>query len=198
MRIGPAFDVQSCPAHPLCVMRLIATARLRLEPLTAEHADEMFGVLSDPAIYTFENSPPASLAGLRERYARLESRRSADGSEQWLNWVVRLADVAEPLGYVQATVLDDHTALIAYEFASAHWGRGYAQEAVVAMLGELAAAYGVNMAGAVFKQANFRSRRLLQRLGMEPAAEQAFPRAHAASDEDAMRLPLVAARSPER
>ena len=179
-------------------MRVISTARLQLEPLTAAHADEMFGVLSDPAIYTFENAPPASLEWLRERYARLESRRSADGNEAWLNWIVRHADSAEPLGYVQATVLEDRSALVAYEFASAHWGRGYAHEAVVAMLDELAGIYRVDVAGAVFKQANFRSRRLLQRLGMEPAAELAFPHAHAAPDEDAMRLRLAAARTPER
>ena len=32
----------------------------------------------------------ASAAALRERFERLESRASADGREQWLNWVVRL------------------------------------------------------------------------------------------------------------
>jgi RimJ/RimL family protein N-acetyltransferase len=173
-------------------MRPVATARLRLEPLATAHAEEMFVVLSDPAIYAFENAPPASLAALRERYARLESRRSADGSETWLNWVVRHAESDEALGYVQATVFSDGTALIAYEFASAHWGRGYAHEAVTAMLAELGAAYRVDVAGAVFKRSNVRSRRLLERLGMEPAAEQAFPFAHAATDEDAMRTRIVA------
>ena len=33
----------------------------------AAHADEMFVVLSDPAIYEFENAPPASADALRER-----------------------------------------------------------------------------------------------------------------------------------
>jgi len=31
-------------------MRMIATSRLTLEPQVAGHAEEMFGVLSDPAI----------------------------------------------------------------------------------------------------------------------------------------------------
>ena len=43
-------------------MRRIELTRLTLEPLTAAHAEEMFAVLSDPAIYEFENKPPASVA----------------------------------------------------------------------------------------------------------------------------------------
>jgi hypothetical protein len=50
----------------------------------------MFAVLCDPAIYEFENEPPPSVEWLRARFAKLESRRSPDGEEQWLNWVVRL------------------------------------------------------------------------------------------------------------
>ena len=71
-------------------MRTLETAALTLEPLTVRHADEMFAVLGDPAIYEYENEPPASLDALRRRYAALESRRSPDGSEGWLNWVIRL------------------------------------------------------------------------------------------------------------
>src|SRR5215471_10097410 len=103
-------------------MRAIVTSGLSLEPQTAAHADEMFVVLSDPAIYEFENEPPASQEWLRQRFSRLESRRSSDGREQWLNWVIRLP-TAELAGYVQATVRDDGCAAIAYELASAYWGR---------------------------------------------------------------------------
>jgi len=62
-------------------MRTIETTRLTLEPQTAAHADEMFVVLSDPAVYTYENAPPPSVEWLRARFARLESRRSGDGTE---------------------------------------------------------------------------------------------------------------------
>lgn len=166
-------------------MRPLRTPRLRLEPQTAAHADEMFAVLSDPAIYEFENEPPPSLDWLRTRYERLERRRSADGSEQWLNWVVRGPD-GRAIGYVQATVFADRTALIAYEFASAFWGCGFAHEAVDAMLRELAGKFRVTTAGAVFKRANHRSRRLLARLAMTTAEGTRFPRPFAADDEEAM------------
>jgi RimJ/RimL family protein N-acetyltransferase len=87
---------------------------------------------------------------------------------------------------VQATVLADATALIAYEFNSAWWGRGLAHEAVSASMQELRRRPGVQRFGAVFKTSNDRSRRLLVRLGMRPAPPGQFPSALAAADESAM------------
>jgi hypothetical protein len=99
-------------------MRSIPCEGLTLEPQTAAHAEQMFAVLCDPAICEFENQPPPSLQWLRERYARLESRHSADGTQQWLIWVIRLPD-GKLAGYVQATVHPDGRAASAYELASA-------------------------------------------------------------------------------
>src|SRR5215468_11515700 len=148
-------------------MRVIDAGSLSLEPQTVQHADEMFIVLSDPKIYEYENKPPRSLAWLRERFAKLESRRSADGNEQWLNWVIRLP-TSELIGYVQATVRADGRAGVAYELASAYWGRGLGRRAVEAMIAELGARYGVHTVTAVLKDRNRRSLRLLKRLGFAP------------------------------
>jgi len=145
-------------------MRTIQTTRLTLEPQTAKHADEMFVVLSDAAIYAYENAPPPSVEWLRARFARLESRRSGDGTELWLNWVVRVRS-SQLIGYMQATVLSTQRALIAYEFASSHWGRGLAREAAEATIEELSEHYRVTCLTAVAKGANLRSLRLLERLG---------------------------------
>jgi RimJ/RimL family protein N-acetyltransferase len=129
----------------------------------------MFAVLSDPAIYEYENAPPPSVQWLRQRYAKLESRRSADGREQWLNWVIRLP-ASGLIGYVQATLYPDGRAAIAYELSSRYWGRGFAREAVEAMIGELVENYGTNTLFAVFKAKNRRSLRLLERMGFKRAA----------------------------
>jgi RimJ/RimL family protein N-acetyltransferase len=152
-------------------MRAIVGDDVTLEPQTAAHAEQMFAVLSDPAIYEYENSPPPSLEWLRERYARLESRRSADGREQWLNWVIRIP-ASDLVGYVQATVQPDGRAAIAYELSSAYWGRGIARRAVQAMTAELVEYYHVHTLTAVFKSDNLRSRRLLERLGFVLASAQ--------------------------
>lgn len=124
----------------------------------------MFVVLSDPAIYEFENAPPASLEWLTQRFTKLESRRSADGTEQWLNWVVRMP-TGELAGYVQATVTKQGLAYVAYEFASQYWRRGIGSASVGAVLDELAAHYAVRTFVAVLKARNFRSVALLQHLG---------------------------------
>jgi [ribosomal protein S5]-alanine N-acetyltransferase len=168
-------------------MKPLRTARLLLEPQTAVHAEEMFGVLSDPAIYQHENAPPPSLQWLRDRFTKLESRCSRDGREQWLNWVVRNAQ-GKAIGYVQATVFAGGDARVAYEFASAHWGQGLASEAVRAMLGELRASYGVNRLTAVLKRGNQRSMRLLLRLGFALATQQQQREAAIEADECLMWL----------
>lgn len=144
---------------------------MTLEPQTAEHAAEMFAVLSDPAIYAHENSPPPSADWLRTRFERLATRRSADGTELWLNWVVRLRS-SQLIGYVQATVFPNAKAAIAYEFSSAYWGQGLAREAVEALIRELAGYYHVTHLAAVAKSANQRSLRLLDRLGFAPASPE--------------------------
>ena len=150
--------------------RAIATARLTLEPQVAAHAARMFALLQDPAIYRYENEAPPSVEWLQERFRRLESRASADGREQWLNWVVRVG-ADELIGFVQATIRRDCSAAIAYVFGSAHWGRGYATEAVSAMLRELVVRHGVVEYSAVLKRANGRSIRLLERLGFTANAD---------------------------
>ena len=104
-------------------------------------------------------------------FTRLESRLSSDGREQWLNWVIRLP-ASELVGYVQATVRPDARAAIAYALSSKYWGRGFARQAVQAMISELVESYHVRGLSAVLKQENLRSRRLLERLGFSLASPQ--------------------------
>ena len=150
-------------------MRVIETTTLTLEPQVVAHAAAMFVVLSDPAIYEFENAPPASAEWLRARFQKLETRQSADGTEQWLNWVIRLPTSAL-IGYVQATIYPSGVAEIAYELSSAYWGRGLARQAVEAMIGGLGAYYNVHSLVATLKRTNYRSLRLLERLGFTLAS----------------------------
>ncbi|MFT3665019.1 GNAT family N-acetyltransferase [Piscinibacter sp.] len=166
-------------------MRIVEASRCTLEPLVVAHAQVMFHVLSDPAIYEFENEPPRSESWLAERYARLERRASADGSQVWLNWVLRLPG-GELVGYVQATVLPSGAALVAYELASRYWRQGIGRCAVSAMLGELQSSYGVHLFAAVLKAANHRSLGLLRSLGFQPATSEQAAEFGAESDESVM------------
>lgn len=176
-------------------MRALLASRCTLEPQLAAHATEMFATLSDPAIYEFENTPPTSEAWLRERFERLERRVSIDGRERWLNWVIRLPD-GRLAGYVQATVRDDHTALVAYELNSHYWRRGIGTSAVRAMLLELRETYEVRTCIAVLKAQNHRSEGLLSKLGFEPASQEQTLRYRDEPDELVYVLPLSSESTP--
>lgn len=145
-------------------MRTILSAGCVLEPLVEDHAAEMFEVLSDPAIYEFENGPPPSAEWLTTRYRALEKRGPQEGSELWLNWVIRLPE-GSLAGYVQATVMPAGVACLACELNSRHWQQGIGRRAVLAMLEELNSFYGVTTYIAVLKAMNFRSKALLNSLG---------------------------------
>jgi RimJ/RimL family protein N-acetyltransferase len=166
-------------------MRTLRTDELTIEPQTAHHAEAMFRLLSDPAIYEFEDEPPESLDWLRRRFRSLEVRLSPEGDERWLNWVIRLP-AGNLAGYVQASVLSDGTADVAYVLGSDHWGKGYARRAVEAMISELHGHYAVHTLRAVFKTANFRSRRLLERLSFDMVAADDRLAAVAEPDESVM------------
>jgi len=116
---------------------LLATARLDLEPLQVAHAEEMAAVLDDPALHEYIGGEPASLEQLHRQYSRQVLGRSPDGSQRWLNWVLRHRPDRRAVGTVQATVSQEAqllTAEVAWVVGTAHQGRGYAQEAAAAMV----------------------------------------------------------------
>jgi RimJ/RimL family protein N-acetyltransferase len=166
-----------------------------LEPQIAEHAEEMYVVLGDPAIYAHENEPPPSVEWLRRRFRALETRLSPDGTERWLNWVVRLPS-SELIGYVQATVYPNRRAAIAYVLNSRYWGKGLATAAVERMVAELVSGYDVETLSAVLKRTNRRSMRLLERLGFSIAPEASRRELAVEADELLMVRPAVLGTVP--
>lgn len=157
-------------------MQTIVTSELVLEPLTAAHAEVMFGVLADPEIYRYlDHLPPPSPDYLHALYSKLERRKSPDDSQLWLNWVVRLPEQA-PIGYVQATIASPSSAWIAFVLSSKHWGRGFGRQATLAMVEHLTSAFGVKQFMATVEADNKRSIRLLERLAFRSAtAHDAAP-----------------------
>jgi [ribosomal protein S5]-alanine N-acetyltransferase len=151
-------------------MQSLATDGLLLEPLTVAHAEEMFAVLSEPELYRYlDYPPPPSLDHLRNVYAQVEGRRSPDGTQLWLNWVVRPLGQAA-VGYVQLTVAS-HSAWVGFVFSRKHWGRGFATRATRAVLEHASPTYGVASFLATVEAHNERSIGLLGRLGFHEAEQ---------------------------
>ena len=115
---------------------------LRFEPLTAAHADELFAILTAPAVLAFIDltGNPPTIEELRMDYAA----RSCDpvnstmpitsgrlhANERWFNMVVRLpAPEAVAIGRLEATWYGEWGEL-AYLFGRDWWGKGLAFEAM--------------------------------------------------------------------
>src|SRR5690349_8168087 len=100
----------------------------------------MVAVLADPSLYRFTGGSPPSADDLRRRYRAQAAGTSPDGTQGWLNWIVRESATGHAIGYVQATVqrtVDGRSADLAWVVEPRSAGRGYATEAATAMLGWL-------------------------------------------------------------
>lgn len=152
-------------------MNPILTPRLRLEPIEPSHASGMFPGLQHEELYSFiSEPPPESVEALRERYRRLSTRTSPDGREAWLNWALRRAPGGEYAGWIQATVHADRTAHVAYVLFVDAWGKGYAREAVAALIDHLRDAWNVRTLMATVDPRNRRSIALLEALAFRRGA----------------------------
>ena len=117
--------------------RALRTHRLTLEPLRVDHAEALAAALDDPGLHEFIGGSPATADELRSRYGFQVVGRSPDGSEGWLNWVIRRRDTGDAVGTVQATLRRTGPAVsadVASVVASPHQGRGLASEASAAMV----------------------------------------------------------------
>lgn len=147
-------------------MQPISAGDFRLTPLTAGDAARMYDALLDPALYYFvPASPPETLEALASRFARLETRRSPNGEEQWLNWVVERADTGAPAGLVEITVLPTREAFVGYFVFREFWGQGAATQALKAVLAHLTDVYGVKIFRAEADVRNAASLRVLEKAG---------------------------------
>lgn len=152
------------------MVELIETARLTLEPLRVEHAEEMAPLLDDQDLHTYVGGHPATLEQLRRRYARQAVGRSADGTERWLNWIARHRQTGAVVGTVQATLQDTAegtSAEIAWVIARPHQRHGYANEAASAMVGWLRE-QGVHILGADIHPDHEASNGVARNLGLHP------------------------------
>lgn len=121
-------------------MQPLTSARLILEPLGPQHADELHPVLDDPELHRFIGGRPDTLAELRARLMRQAAGGSPDGREIWLNWLIRLRAGRDVAGTVQATVSVDaqpSVAYVAWVIGSAQQGHGYAREAAGLLVSHL-------------------------------------------------------------
>lgn len=148
----------------------ITSVRLRLEPLSVEHALGMVEVLADASMYEYTGGEAPSLEQLQRRYAAQSVEHSEDGLQGWFNWIVKPNDSNVAIGFVQATVEQsgpEIVANIAWVVSPIHQGQGKASEATNAMNGWLRSK-SVNSLVAYVHPAHFASIGVARNQGLHP------------------------------
>ena len=131
---------------PVTTPRLL-TVRLTLDPLRVDDADELAGVLADPALYTVIGGGPPSAERLRTRFGRMLAGPD-DPAHEWHNWTLRQTGSSTAVGTAQATV-ESGTAFLAWVVGTSWQGRGYATEAAKAVAGWLRDRGGLRVAASI-------------------------------------------------
>ncbi|HUO45306.1 MAG TPA: GNAT family N-acetyltransferase [Acidimicrobiia bacterium] len=109
----------------------LATDRLALTPLQPTDAEDMVRVLADIELYRFTGGKPPSIDDLKVRY-KGQVAGPSNSNEVWHNWIIRLIETGEAVGFVQATV-SGSSAEVAWVVGVDWQGKRIATEAAHAM-----------------------------------------------------------------
>lgn len=143
----------------------LQTDRLRLRPLTATDVQALFAIHADPTFARFWSSAPWTELAQAERLIAQDQLDLATGEHVRLG-LERRADGAL-LG--TCTLFKIHAgnrrAELGYGLAPWHWGQGYAQEAVGALLDWGFGPLALHRVEADIDPDNHASAKLLRRLG---------------------------------
>ncbi|MEU6950264.1 GNAT family N-acetyltransferase [Streptomyces sp. NPDC046316] len=138
----------------------LTTERLLLRPVRTADVPAVTRLWTDPEVRRHLGGPVA------EQVVRIRQRRVVGAAG--VHAVVRAADgVLLGLVTVEPGARDGETE-ISYQFLPEHWGHGYAREAVAAVLD--ATLRDTPSVVALTQEANHRSRRLLEAVGMTHAS----------------------------
>jgi [ribosomal protein S5]-alanine N-acetyltransferase len=149
-------------------MRTLHTERLQLVPVTLENAEVLWGLLQQPGLRQFQDLPDVDLAQFRRMVG---SRPTALEEGAWgrFEWLIFLADVAEPVGWASLRVGERaaSAAEIGYSVVEPYRGRGIATECVRGIISEAFARLRLRKIRAYCVPENIASRAVLDRAGFE-------------------------------
>jgi len=143
------------------------TTRLQLIEVTPEHGPALFHILSNADVTRFYGMDP-----LREQEDALqiiESFKQTFDSRQGIRWGMVIRDSGTFIGTIGLNHLSLYSkkAEIGFELDPSHWRRGYAAEAIEAVLTYAYETLGLYRMGAVTFLENRASIQLLTRIGFE-------------------------------
>jgi len=143
--------------------RVRLTARLRLEPISAAHAEDLLRVYQDPAVAEWFGVWTPEMA--RREAARMANAWQQDGVHKWMAYSRSTGELIGRGGLSRVQLEGHERVEIGWVVRGQFWGQGYATEIGAAGLAfafeELAADEVVSFT----EERNARSRAVMERLG---------------------------------
>ena len=143
----------------------VTADRVSLRPITERDLASLFDIFSNPEVMRYWSSPP--LKDLEEARELLGDIHDKFQRRLYFQWGIarRIDDTligTSTLFHVEA---NNHRAEIGYALGRAHWGKGYMQEALTALLGYAFGELKLERIEADVDPRNEASIRTLERLG---------------------------------
>jgi RimJ/RimL family protein N-acetyltransferase len=143
--------------------RMRQTARLRLEPMTARHAVDLWRVLTDPSVAEWYGAWTPAMA--EHEAARIEAAWQIDGVHKWMAFDRVTGELIGRGGLSWVQIDGARRLEIGWALRRPYWGRGYAteigREGLTVAFDELAVAEVISYT----ETRNTRSRAVMERLG---------------------------------
>lgn len=144
---------------------VLRSARLTLRPFTQGDAAPLFRVFSDEQVVRFWSVGAWTDIAQAEQMIAEAFAAYREGS--LCRYAIALRDTDELIGIcnLRGFFAQNRRCELGYALGSAHWGRGYAFEALEALLGHAFSALDMNRIEADIDPRNAASARLLEKLG---------------------------------
>jgi [ribosomal protein S5]-alanine N-acetyltransferase len=151
----------------------LITERLVLRDFVPEDLDDVYAYGSDPEVVRYMPFPPSTRDGTRAHIERCMAAAAAEPRNVYDLGIV-LKDEGRVIGGCTLHVYDTQSrqAAFSYLLGRHYWGRGYATEAMRALLGFGFDTLGIHRAHDACDAENLASARVMEKLGMRREGHQ--------------------------
>jgi RimJ/RimL family protein N-acetyltransferase len=143
---------------------ILTTDRLTLRPLAAGDESALFSIFSDPEVVRYWSRSAWTDMAQADEMLAVALHDYADGGGLRYGIVVTATSELVGVASLFAFNRDNRRCELGYVLGSRHWGRGYASEALVPLLGHAFGALGMNRIEADIDPQNIASGRVLEKL----------------------------------
>lgn len=166
----------------------VVTERLRLRRSVPEDAETISAYRSDPQVHRYQGWDRTDPAGVRAEIRRM-SERSA-GESGWVQFSVEERESGRLVGDIGLSPVEGEPGVIkiGYTIAPAYQGRGYATEAVRALVDYVFGTLGADVVRAYASAENLPSIRVAEKVGLRLV--ERFERRHGSERWSGVRYEL--------